>query len=455
MKRTTTNPACPRRAYRYTPHAPTTLPRTARVRRHPPVLTLACALAIGIPGLAGANPVTEWHQIAADATKTMPLPLRLRALTMVQIAVHDSLNAIDRRYRPYSTIDAANIHASPAAAVATATHEVLVGLFPTPPGDGYDAYIAALPSCPAARPQCIQDGIAAGSDAASAILDSRSGDDFSNLHPPYLRTPAPGVYQPTAGVPFPVFEGWADIEPFALRDKRQFRTRPSQLLRLRSDEYTQDYEQVQSLGSITARGADNAQSEESRIARFWYGTGGNDWFVTAGVIAEGRDLDPWQNARLLALLAISQVDVTVSVFYNKYQYDFWRPVTAIHWMDDGNPDTTPDPGWSPYLVTPPYPDYPCGTPMLAGAGTEVLRNFFGTDEVPYTVISTYKPPAPGTPEQITRSYQTLTDAAAESAIARVYAGIHFGTGCAVGVAQGEQIGQYVSRHFLQPIRRPH
>jgi hypothetical protein len=348
-----------------------------------------------------------------------------------------------------------NTHGSPRAAVATAAHDVLANLLPAAPDDGYDAYIAALPPCPATRPQCIENGKAAGAAAAAAILAMRANDDLGNLHPPYTQAPAPGVYQPTPGVAFPVFEGWGDIEPFALRSSRQFRTPWSPLLNLRSLQYTRDYKQVQAVGSATARGGAHEQSEPSRIAKFWYGSGGNDWFATTRVIAEARHLDAWQNARLFALLAIGQVDATISVFHNKYRFNFWRPVTAIRWADDGNPHTVPDPDWSPYLSTPPYPDYPCGVPILAGAGTEVLRNFFYSDRVRYTVTGTYQPPAPGTAEQITRSYHRLSDAAAEAAIARVYAGIHFSTGCVVGATQGEQIGRYVTQHFLRPYGHGH
>lgn len=206
------------------------------------------------------------------------------------------------------------------------------------------------------------------------------------------------------------------------------------------------------LGSAAARGGAQANSEKSRIARFWYGSGSN-WFPTARAIVADRKLDQWQNARLFALLAIGQADVPISVFDSKYHYNFWRPVTAINWINDGNPFTRPQVGWLPYLITPPYPDYPCGTPMLAGAGTEVLRRFFGTDRVPYTVTSRFAAQGSVPADEITRSYASLSQAATESASARVYAGIHFRTGCHVGVTLGKKVGRYAFRHYLQPLRK--
>ena len=52
---------------------------------------------------------------------------------------------------------------------------------------------------------------------------------------------------------------------------------------------------------------------------------------------------------------------------------------------------------------------------------------------------------------VTRSYHSLSRAADEAAMSRVYAGIHFGTGCHVGVDQGEKIARYAFEHLLRPL----
>ena len=106
---------------------------------------------------------------------------------------------------------------------------------------------------------------------------------------------------------------------------------------------------------------------KSDIARFWPG-GGSNWNLTARVIVTGRGLDRWEHARLFALLNLGQADALIANQKWKYTYNFWRPVTAIRWPDDGNADTASDPVWRPFIVTPPYPDYPCALPTSAGAG---------------------------------------------------------------------------------------
>ena len=138
---------------------------------------------------------------------------------------------------------------------------------------------------------------------------------------------------------------------------------------------------------------------------------------------------------------------------------FWRPVTAIRWPDDGNPDTASDPIWRPFLVTPPYPDYPCALPTSAGAAAESLRQFFGTDDVPFTrTFNAAAVPLPDAdasaarPRLITRSFETLSDSTAEAQSARVYAGIHFREGCEAGAKQGIQVARFVAKHSFTPAK---
>jgi hypothetical protein len=169
-------------------------------------------------------------------------------------------------------------------------------------------------------------------------------------------------------------------------------------------------------------------------------------------------LDRWQHARLFALLNIATADTAIANQTWKYTYNFWRPVTAIRWPDDGNPNTQSDPNWRPFLATPPYPDYPCALPSLTGAATSALREFFGTDQIGFTVTfnaaSLALPaPMPALPaKSITRTFTSLSQAAEEAQSARVYGGIHFREGCEAGGRQGTKIGRFVTGHELRPVR---
>ena len=50
----------------------------------------------------------------------------------------------------------------------------------------------------------------------------------------------------------------------------------------------------------------------------------------ARAIATDRKLDSWETARLFGLLNMGMTDGYIGTFQEKYTYNFWRPVTAIH-----------------------------------------------------------------------------------------------------------------------------
>src|SRR6185369_17018809 len=86
------------------------------------------------------------------------------------------------------------------------------------------------------------------------------------------------------------------------------------------------------------------------------------------------------------------------IWESKYWYQFWRPVAGIREADsDGNPDTVGDPTFSPLGApasnltgpnfTPPFPAYPSGHAGFGGAVFQVLRRFYGTDDIAFTFVS--------------------------------------------------------------------
>lgn len=419
-------------------------------------LLLAAALALALPATASADAVTDWNATTNNVIGAAGAPpQQFRVFGMVHIAIHDALNAIQPRYRSYNPIGAANPASSPQAAVAAAARKVLVDLLP-PAQDAiveaaYASYIAGLAgSCPASFPGCIAAGEAIGTSAGQAILDRRAGDLSATPHLPYTLAPAPGVYQPTLPLPpppapFPQFGNWGNVAPFAIANANAFAPGRSSFQNLSSAEYTRDFNQVKALGSAVVRGA-APDSEESRIAMHWGVLGGANVNGYTRIIVADRDLDLWQNARLFALVNMAVNDGLFVVFGAKFRYNFWRPVTAIRAADtDGNPATAADPDWSSYVTTPPYPDYPCGLPSTISASAEVLRKVLGTDVVSFS----YQPAAAPA-----RSYTSLSQAEAESAMARVYGGMHFRSGCLASLQLGNQVGAFVYNTQLKPLHQP-
>ena len=411
-----------------------------------PIILLAVVLVLGMPPLVHADVVTDWNTIA---TTVGPLALpailpQSRVYAMTQAAVHNALNAIDRRYQPYAFTPIAASNASPEAAVATAAHDVLRAQFPSQQAAIDAAYQASLASFPD-NGNAKALGIAVGQAAAAAILAIRSNDGSASANVPYTQPPGPGIWEPTPpGYLPPAFPGWGNVTPFGLNHGEQFRPDPPEYFDLTSEAYSRDYQEVKDIGSINST---TRTPEQSDIARFWYEGSPLGWNRIARAVAAQRAFGLWENARLFALLNLAMADGYIAGWNVKYFYNFWRPVTAIRKGDtDGNPSTVADPGWSSFLITPAIPDYPSGHSILGGAASEVLSRFLGTDFVSFTTTS--GPPFPG----FTRSFTSFSQAALENANSRLFAGIHFRTANMDGVRLGEKIGKFIFQHSLRPVK---
>jgi hypothetical protein len=404
------------------------------------------AILIAIPASASADAVTHWNEIATRVTtppvKSLPSPYQSRIYAITHAAIHDALNAIDRRYRPYALSSRPDLGASPEAAVATAAYRVLIHEVPDQQTTLDAEYQAALSSIPDGEAK--SRGVLIGEAAAGAILALRS-DDGSTDQVPYTPGTEPGDWRPTPPGFLPaLLPGWGYVTPFALRTGSQFRPAPSVYFNLTSKAYTREYEEVRSIGQA---GSTTRSEEQSEIARFWYESSPPGWNRIARNVAAEQGLDLWSNARLFGLVNLALADGYISSFEAKYFYNFWRPVTAIRAADtDGNPRTIADPEWASFLVTPPIPDNSSGHAVAGAAVAEVLARFFDNDNIYFTATS--GAPFPG----ITRSFSSFSQAAQENADSRVYAGIHFRSATRDGLRQGSKIGRYVSNQLLKPVR---
>ncbi len=420
------------------------------------LLVLAC------PGPARADAVIDWNATAASAGFAGGLDNEFgcvdalhesRIFAMMHVAIHDALNAIDRRYQPYAFDGQAPAGTSPEAAVAAAAHDVLVALFPELPSElgltpaaAVDlveaAYVAALAAIPdgAAKAQ----GILIGQAAAAAILDLRDADGANT--PPfldftYVPGPNPGDFQFIPGYPpFAAFTGWGKVTPFVLSSSSQYR--PKAPYAVTSKKYAADFNEVKSLADVNST---TRTAEQTEIALFWVEGSPQGWNRIARTVSGQHGLDLWQTARLFGLLNLASADAYIADFENKYFYEFWRPVTAIRAAGtDGNPETVADPMWESLVLTGPVPEYPSGHSGQGGAMSEVLARFFG-DKVSFSTTATTQP-------GVTRSFTSFSQAAQENANSRIYVGFHFRHATIEGLKLGSKVGNVAFNHYLRPVQ---
>ncbi|WP_028066716.1 vanadium-dependent haloperoxidase [Solirubrobacter soli] len=398
-----------------------------------------------VPCVARADTVTDWNEIASSSivgTAGQPPPVSALSFAMVQGAVYDAVNAIDRRHRPYLVAPPARRTDSEDAAAATAAFRVLVALFPTQQATlqaRYEASMAAVADIPAGARA---GGIAVGEAAAAAMLAARADDGrFSPFTIPIGTTP--GAWRPTppAGALDPA--PWVgNVRPFLVGNAQWLRSRGPNALTSRA--YARDFNEIKTVGALhsTTRTADQTDA-----AIFWQEPIFGLFNRIFRTLAADRRLGEADSARLFAITDLAAADAAIGCWNDKYHWNFWRPITAIREAaGDGNPATEADPAWLPLfdpatpvaaqppLVTPPFPDHPSGHNCATGAIVPALQRFFGTDHVAFSATSTKS----GT----TRSFTRLSDVLREMIDARVWAGIHFRTADIQGARLGAKVARY-------------
>jgi hypothetical protein len=265
-------------------------------------------------------------------------------------------------------------------------------------------------------------GAAAG--AAAIAQNNASGSAaamVSSLTPP---TPTgsgttPGVYVPPASRPE---LGYADggVAPVGMTSAQLAgveATIPAALASnpttLGSSTYAAQVFQTECQGSgtalpanieaaCTAAGFPPESAAEAQAALFWNDPGGTlqppgHWLQIADTVTSQEGLSLLQTAEATALAAIAQNDAGIGVWALKYQYNQWRPITAIrdcadNWNSTFNNEPTGsgtvnacDASWTSLIATPPHPDYLAGHPGFSGAAATALADILG-DNV--TFVST-------------------------------------------------------------------
>jgi hypothetical protein len=409
---------------------------------------LAATATVTAQSVQSVDPVVQWNRALLSIVRTpqaQPATIHsTRSFAIMHAAIYDAVNAIDGTHQPYLVrVRDRSRDASPEAAAAAAAHDVLVALYPAFTS-ALDAELQrSLDSIPEGRDKLA--GIRIGQAVALEILALRSNDG-SNAQPiPYVFGSDPGDYQSTPpNFPQqPQFTHWSLVTPFALKRANRFRPGPPPALT--SDLYGDGFSEVQALG---VAGSTAATPDEAEIGRFWNGAIQNYWNEIAQTASLAHQLTTAQNARLFALLNLSFADAVIAFYDAKYTYNFWRPVTAIRAADPGmNDDTVGDPNWLPAAGnTAPDPSYPGAHAVISAAAAEVLISVLEGDPFDFTVTSEVLP-------GVERSFGSISAAAEEATLSRVFAGQHFRFDLTSGHRLGLDVADFVVDHLLKTRSR--
>jgi PAP2 superfamily len=387
------------------------------------------------PGPLFADAITDWNEKAvAFVTPRMPPPAAQRVVAIVQVAMFDAVNSIERRYRPYLVQLAAAPASSKEAAAAAAAGGVLAGLHPQSEGElkgATAAYLATIPDSDAKT-----QGVKLGEAIAAKMLEARANDG-ANAADAYRPKTRPGVYVPT---PITVGSTWPNVKPFAMTSASQFRPQPP--IPLAGEQWAADYNEIKELGGKSSSKRSAKQTED---ARFWLITGPQSTDPIVRQLVAARKMSLIDSARFMALADIALADAYIAVLDAKYHYDFWRPITAIRNGDmNDNPKTERDPTWQPIDNTPMHPEYPCAHCIGSAALAAVVEALFGTADIPEVAMTSST--APG----VTHRWTNLRSYADEVANARIWAGFHYRFSAQVGQDMGRKIGVHVVKTLMQP-----
>ncbi|MEO8524741.1 MAG: vanadium-dependent haloperoxidase [Caldimonas sp.] len=423
-----------------------------KLSRHLRQAATAVACAAGILGACGGgddgvdpvtidagtpNTVSRWDETAtatinqANAASGTAEEMQSNYafdLATVHIAMYDAVIAIAGGHAAfYASPASPAAGASEDAAAAAAAYGVLKGLFPSRIATYqplYDSSLAAVTDT-AARSK----GVALGTEVAVTVLAARSSDGRSIVLAPFVAGSGPGQFRG----PAIVGRTYSNVRPFALTAANQFRAPGPPALT--SAAYVADFNETVSLGSSTST---TRTADQATIARFHSEAPSAFW---------PRNLRPFtmtsrslaDQARLGALLWVTHADATIGCFESKYALLAWRPFSAINFADtDGNAATAVDPAWTPFLPTPPHPEYPAAHACVSGATAKALRSFYGTSEVSFDFTSNAS--------ASTHHYASTEALVDDITIARIAGGMHFRSAIVDGAVLGRSVADWTVQH---------
>jgi hypothetical protein len=449
------------------------------------------------PSAQALERLHHWNSIAIDASGLDHTPVApgesrtfgeqlgpgraSRAIAIVHLAIYEAVNAIAGTHESFAGLERAPRNASIDAAIAQAAHDTLTAVFPSQ-ADAMHAYMTDELRV-MSKTGTVQ-GLQIGRRAARAVLAIAARDGSAHAESRYgidfISSTEPGKWRqdPISRLPVALGAHWGEVKPFVIESGAQFRVPPPP--GLDTPEYAAAFEEVKRLGGDGKTTQTERTPEQTFTGTFWAYDGTPSLCAPPRLynqivmnIADQMGTDVVELARLLALVNVAMSDAAIAIWESKYYYQVWRPVTGVREADagtgpsqlgDGNGATQGNPTFTPLGApasnltgpnfTPPFPAYPSGHAGFGGAMFEMLRRFYGRDDVPFTFVSdeyngqTVDNQGKARP-LLPRSFKSFSEAEEENGQSRIYLGIHWSFDKTAGIEQGRQVAGYIFEHALR------
>lgn len=290
--------------------------------------------------------------------------------------------------------------------------------------------------------------VAFGDTIAAVVLKRAKTDGYfiSRGKAKYLGSNEPGKWRPT---PPDYLDGvewcWNTMKPMVLDSAAQYA--PVRPPKYDTKPGSQFHNLVKEVYDINK----NLTPEQKLIAKYWddnpfviehsghmmFGnkkiTPGGHWMGIAAQIIQQEKADPVKAAQTFALTSIALFDGFISCWDEKYRSSYVRPVTVIKEIIDKD--------WMPLLQTPPFPEYTSGHSTITAAAATVLTKLY-RDNLVFEDSSDYKYIG------LKRKFNSLSAAAEECSMSRVYGGIHYTISVNTGADMGKKVGGLVIKKIL-------
>ena len=284
--------------------------------------------------------------------------------------------------------------------------------------------------------------VAYGETVAKAILEYAAKDTYKQTRGfKHTVTNEDGTWVPTPPAYMDAAEPqWNRIRCWTMDTCNQFAPpKPFKFATAKGSAYEKELTEVYNVGK-------NLTKDQTEQAYFWddnafvmnvaghvsYAskkmTPGGHWLAIAQTVGRQQKLDLMHMAEAYTLTSFALADGFIACWDEKYRSKTVRPETVIN--------KVVDPKWSPFLQTPPFPEYPSGHSTISAAAATVLTQLMG-DNVAFTDSTEYKY------GHGVRSFKSFKDASDQASISRLYGGIHYRSALTNGAIMGTKVGQHV------------